>query len=300
MDDEREEGADRISMKMIGEELLAFFSFERGSLHTTYRLLVAPGSTIRDYIQGDKHARRRLTNPLRYLAMSTAFVTVAYVLFMPRELFTEDVKNGMDAGEGLVADAGLVASESGPANYQANPISDVASTEMDSKTEQVRQLLAEIEAEATSIDLRLNAREAAADLDATVPSRVADITMAWMNVFLLAALPVNALLTWLAFRKSRFNLAENLAVNAFILGFQNVLAVAMLIPTVLGPAAVFSVVYMLISAIYQFIAWKRVFELTGILRTLLCLFVVMLSVVAFLAVQGIATVTLFLITTRGV
>ena len=89
------ESAPRISLRMVLDELLAFVSMERGSLHTTLHLLKSPGVSILNYVHGVPGARRRFTNPLRYLAMSVALVTLAYVLWLPSDSFSSDIEQSM-------------------------------------------------------------------------------------------------------------------------------------------------------------------------------------------------------------
>lgn len=267
---------------MVAGELLAFLSLERGGLHTTFRLLVSPGKTIRNYLDGKHGVRRRITNPLRYLAMSTALVTVAYVFFMPRDQFSADFELGQGMGAGMAEDSEEVS---------------VEESTILAKTDEVAQLLSEIEQGSEDRNLRQNAREANVAMQATTATRVGDITLAWMNVFLLAALPLNTILTYVAFRRSGFNLAEHCAINAFVLGFQNVAAVCVLVPGSLGNMGISSAIYMLLSFTFQFIVWRQVFVLRGFQRNAWGFVMLLVSVFSYITLQGVATFAILWIAT---
>ncbi len=268
---------------MVGEELLAFLSLERGGLHTSYRLLVSPGKTIRSYLDGQEGVRRRITNPLRYLAMSTALVTLAYLFFMPRAQFNAQFELGQDLGAGVTGGT--------------ESLDEDAST-LDVKTIAVNRLLSEIEEQSEDMAMQLNAREAKKVLEQTTASRVGDITLAWMNLFLLSSLPLNACLTLLAFRRSEFNVAEHFAINAFILGFQNLAAVVVLVPGVIVDMGVSSAIYMLLSFTFQFVVWRQVFQWRGVLQNVWGFLVLIVSVLSYVTLQGVATFTILWIATN--
>lgn len=76
-------------------------------------------------------------------------------------------------------------------------------------------------------------------------------------------LPFLALLTWLFFKKSGFNYAENLVFNIFINGELSLFFVIFcVLPFVLYPPFVVSIfyIYFLISWIYSFIAYKQFYQ----------------------------------------
>lgn len=267
-------------MSMVAEEFLAFLSMERGALYTSVRLLRSPGSTILQFLDGASGVRRRLTNPLRYLAMSVALVTLAYVLFLPSDNFARDIENGMSFSN--TADPLAEEDESILA------LRTQASTALDGIAEQADDRM-----------LRLNAKEASETLQETLAERLGEITLTWMNVFLLAVLPMNTLLTWIVFRRAKFNLAEHFVINAFILGFQNVLAIAMLPPSVLIDVALFTLLYMLFSFAFQFIAWKQVFGVKRMWPNLFCFGLVLISAFAYVMLQAVFTFAILAIATRG-
>ena len=233
---------------------------------------------MRAYIGG---ARGKLTNPIRYLAMSTALITLAYVLLMPPEVFVGDVEQGME----LAGDT-----ESIPA-VETTP-------EIAEKVAEASRLLGDIESATDNSFLRLNSREAKAVLEETVPQRVAEISLTWMNVFLLAALPINSVIAWILFRKERFNLAEHIAINSYILAFQNFLALAFFFPGLVISMGITTTIYLLCSFCYQFVAWRQVYRLRGIAMNFLGVVAVAASAVCFLILQAVVTFALFLLTSR--
>jgi hypothetical protein len=260
--------APRVSMHMVWEELLAFASLEKGTLHTIYRLLRNPGRTISTYLEGE---RGRLTNPLRFLAMSTAFITVMFVLFMPREEIKQQMQMGADA-----------------VREEMDEQLEVTETAPSVSVEQIDDLLEVLEVEGQDRIVRSNASRAREILDEEIWDRLADIYYSWMNVFLLAALPVNSVLTRIIFARSRLNFAEHLVVNSFILGFQNFLAVMTLVPRVSVLSEVMFFGYMLLSFGFQFVAWRQVFDARGVLWNLLNFAMIVLSMCVYMIIQGVA------------
>ncbi|MEL6105580.1 MAG: hypothetical protein AAFU85_06075 [Planctomycetota bacterium] len=270
----------RISMGMIFEEFLAFFSLERGALLTTKLLASRPGASIRAYLEGAGGSRKSMTNPLRYLAMTTALVTLAFFFFIPRQGFVDDVQKGIDFGE------------------QQDGATKKEPSEIESKRQQVVALLTEIETDSKSRLTRANARKARESIVETLAERVGEITIAWMNVLLLVSLPLNACLTSICFRKSNFNVAEHFVINAYILGGQNVAAVVMLVPSGIGElAGVLTGLYLVLSFCYQFIVWRQVFELKTWFWGAFGLGLVLVSATAYLVLQTLFTFALLWLTT---
>ena len=78
--------------------------------------------------------------------------------------------------------------------------------------------------------------------------------------------------------------------NAYILGVQNLAAVLVVPLALLGWAdfGTSSLIYMLLSFVYQFVAWKQVFQIRGFLQTILGLLAIILSILGFMLLQGIA------------
>lgn len=270
----------RISMGMIFEEFLAFFSLERGALLTTKLLATKPGASIRAYLDGVGDSRKSMTNPLRYLAMTTALVTLTFFFFIPRQGFVDDVQKGIDFRQ--------TTQERGQDDE----------SEVEAKRQQVVALLTEIESESKGRLGRANARKARESIDETLAERVGEITIAWMNVLLLVSLPLNAFLTSICFRKSKFNVAEHFVINAYVLGGQNVAAVIMLAPSGIGEiAGIITGLYMLLSFGYQFVVWRQVFELKTWFWGAFGFGLVLVSATAYMILQAVFTFTLLWLTT---
>ncbi len=260
--------SERLSLQHVFSEVLAFLSWEKGSPHTSWRLLRSPGRTIRSYLEGE---RDRLTNPLRYLIMACAIVTAVFVLFMPRADFSGGASlSGMDRDW------------------------DSEAPDLLPVVEETRERLMTLRDQAPTSFLAKNCEHALEALDTSLSLKVAEINLTWMNVFLLLALPVNTAITWLFFRHAQLNVAEHVAANAYILGLQN-LASIVTVPAIrlelIGMATI-TAIYMLLSFGYQFVAWRQLFQLRGWKRTILGLVGVILSVIGFIFLQGIATVLL--------
>lgn len=263
--------SNRITMAMVWEEFRSFFSLEKGALFTTLQLLRRPGETIRSYLGG---SRKKLTNPIRYLAMATAFVTLGYVTLMPREQFVDNVEQGMGMGGGA----------------------ETLEPEDTIDTSTVQELLSTLETEADDPFQVAKIREAKKILGESVQERVAEISLTWMNVFLLCALPINTLLSWLAFRKAKHNIAEHVAINSYVLGFQNLLAIVFLPPSVLHSPELWSLIYLACSYFYQVTAWRQTFQLKGLGGNLLCLLLVLVCTILYVVIQFLVTILVLQLT----
>ncbi|MFN3190089.1 MAG: DUF3667 domain-containing protein [Aureliella sp.] len=263
----------RITMGMVWEELCAFASLERGAIYTLVQLARRPGDFIRSYLAGD---RQRATNPIRFVAMSTAFITVLYLTVMPRDAFVGQFEQSIDAEVEL----------------QRLSEADIATTS------QASELLKQLEAGTDSRFLRSKARNANATLQESMPQRLGSITLSWMNIFLLAALPLNTLLTFLAFRKANYNIAEHVVINAFVVAFQNFMGILAFVPIGDSGAAAASIVYLFLSFTYQFVVFRSVFHYRSILGTVFTLVIVMIAALAYITLQGIATFILLWISTQ--
>ena len=265
--------AARVSMQMVWEELFAFASLEKGTLHTIYRLCRHPGGTILAFLNGE---RGKLTNPLRFLAMSTAVITVLFVLFMPREEIEEQMQIGAEAVRDQTMDEQLKDTEVVPSI----------------SVEQIDNLLEVLEVEGENRIIRSNAGRAREILGEQIWDRLSDIYYSWMNVFLLAALPINSVLTRIAFARSGLNFAEHIVINSFILGVQNFFAVMTLVPRVSVLPEVMYFGYMLLSFGFQFVAWRQVFDARGIVGSLLNLAMIFLSIGFYLVLQAVGMAVL--------
>lgn len=254
----------RITARFVWAEFLSFLCWEKGALYTTARILVQPGLTIRAYLNGD---RKKLTNPIRFLLMACAIVTAAFVFGMPRDDYVESVATTLK----------VTGRES-------------VSSETAIQVERARTLLSEIESTTDDRFLKRNAEQALEVLDKSLVVHVTDISLAWMNVFLLLALPANAIISWLCFRRAKLNLTEHVVANAYILAIQNLASLLVVLLALLNwvDFNLGTIIYMLMSFIYQFVAWRQTFAIKGLLASAVGFAAVLTSVFVYLVLQGIA------------
>lgn len=258
----------QITFATLREEIMAFFQMEKGALRTTFQMATRPGATIREFLHED---RSRLTNPLRYLAMCTALVTLTMFLF-----------------------------SFGSAPPQFDPENDesIKAALGGELTEEVKQkwrnslsLLDEITSDTENAFMRLNSRQARKVLVESVGGRAGEIAVSWMNVFLLANLPLFSVMTWLVFRRSQLNVWEHVVVNAYIMGFQNILSLAAFPPSWMGYPMESATVYLCVSGAYQFWVWRSIFNVRGILWNAIALVATLVSIALTFSVQAAATLT---------
>lgn len=260
---------DRLSASFVWQEILAFVSWEKGSLYTLARLALAPGKTIHAYLDGD---RKRLTNPIRFLLMTCAIVTAAFLFGLPRGEYEAAAESPLTANSW-----------------------DSVPPELLNKVEEARSLLSEIRDSTEQNFLRRDAELALDALNQSLMSQMSEISLAWMNVFLLFGLPINAVITWVFFRNAKLNLTEHVAANAYVLGVQNIAAISVVPLASLGwvDFGTATLIYMLLSFVYQFVAWKQVFFIRGLARYALGLFAILLSIIGFVLLQGIAMAAIY-------
>lgn len=254
----------RLTASFVWKEIVAVVSWEKGSAYTLARLCLRPGKTIHAYLDGE---RQRLTNPIRFLLMTCAIVTAAYLFGLPRNAYKEAAESPLTTNSW-----------------------DAVQPELLAKVETARSLLAEIRDGTDQSFLRRDADMALDALNQSLMSQMSEISLTWMNVFLLFGLPVNAVITWFFFCKANLNFTEHVVANAYILGVQNLAAVLVVPLTLLGwgDFGTSSLIYMLLSFVYQFVAWKQVFAIQGFVRYALGLFAILLSILGFMLLQGIA------------
>ncbi|MDX1927560.1 MAG: DUF3667 domain-containing protein [Pirellulaceae bacterium] len=263
------DSGERLTARFVWKEIVAFLAWEKGSPHTATLLCMSPGKTIHAYLDGQ---REQLTNPIRFLLLTCAIVTTVYLFSLPRYAFQNSVESPLQ-GSGW----------------------DSVQPEMMEKLNQTRSLLAEIRDKAEQKFLRRDAQQALETLEQTRMSQMAEISLTWMNVFLLFGLPINAIISWLFFRSANLNLTEHIAANAYIMGVQNLGAVFTVPLLYLGwiDFGRIALLYMLLSFIYQFVAWKQTFAIRGVFRYALGLFAIVLSMIGYVFVQAIAIAVIY-------
>lgn len=260
---------DRLNARFVWKEIVAFFAWEKGSPYTAALLCRRPGKTIHAYLDGE---RERLTNPIRFLLLTCAIVTTAYLFGLPRDAFPNSGESQLKGSDW-----------------------DSVQPEILEKLNQTRSLLSEIRDNAQQKFLRRDAEHALETLEQTPMSQMAEISLTWMNVFLLFGLPINATISWLFFRPAKLNLTEHIAANAYIMGVQNLGAVFTVPLFYLGwvDFGKVALLYMLLSFIYQFVAWKQVFAIGGFVQYALGMCAIVFSMIGYVFVQAIAIAVIY-------
>jgi hypothetical protein len=163
------------------------------------------------------------------------------------------------------------------------------------KLNQTRSLLSEICDAAKQKFLPKDAVQALEALDRTLKSQMAEISLAWMNVFMLFRLPINAMISWLFFRRAGLNFTEHIVANGFIPGLQNpgTVFTVLIVHSGMMDLGTVTLFYILLSFLFQFMAWKQVFAIQGLVRYFIGLFAIVLSVIGHVFVQGIAITVIY-------
>ncbi|MFK7767958.1 MAG: DUF3667 domain-containing protein [Mariniblastus sp.] len=259
---------ERLTFQFVWNEFWAFFSLEKGSLHTFGRLVRQPGKTIHAYLNGE---RGRLTNPIRFLLMACAIVTAVFVIGMPRDMYVK-------AAQGISFD-------------------EKVEPELEQKLSAAREMLTEVRDESPKGFLKMNCELAIESLDQSFAKRFAEASLTWMNVILLLALPVNAVISWVCFRNANLNFTEHIVANSYIIGIQNLMSIVLVPLAILNwvDFNVGGVVYVVASFAFQFLAWKQTFNVRGYLSYAICIAGLLVSVVGFVILQAIAMVLILVL-----
>ena len=97
----------------------------------------------------------------------------------------------------------------------------------------------------------------------TLSEKQTKLTLENTKIVNFIGLPLLALFTWLFFKKSGFNYAENLLFNIMITGEQYVFFIVLAIPIfLLAPSAIVWIMYLyiLLVFVYTFIAYKQFYQ----------------------------------------
>ncbi len=176
--------------QVVGEVRSHFIHFEQGFLYTIKELILRPGHTIREYLEGK---RVRHVKPLKFMFWTTAI--------------------GFLATHYLGVEAKLLQ------NIQAT-----------NGTESVKPQEGQ---------------------------KLVELLMGHPNLLLLSIIPGIALCSWLLFRKKRYNYAEHITANAYILGQLSLLNIPISIGVLLSNDM--SVARMAIYSSIQWIFWMIYF-----------------------------------------
>lgn len=247
----------RLTLKFVLGELSELVMLEKGSLFTTRELLLRPGKTIRQYLNGD---RIRLTSPLKYLLMSVAMVVFGYHIVLP-----------------------LIGHNFGLLN--TDPSLEILQPHIDQLNDAAKDA-------SLSRDAKSRVQLAIEALNTSGQKRMMDLTLSWMNVSLILAVPMFAALTWLVFRREMF-FVEHFVAHAYIYGIQCVLAF-LLTPLMFSPQLAVSFgIYTVSSAVYQLFAWKQLFSLRTIKDWTIALALLVGSLVIYLI--GITAISIVML-----
>lgn len=250
--------SERLTLKFVLDELSELIMLEKGSLFTTRELLLRPGKTIRQYLNGN---RSRLTSPLKYLLMTVAMVVFGYHIVLPL----------------IGHNFGLPSTD---------PSLEILQPHIDQLNEAAQD-------DSLSRDVKSRLQLGIEALNTPSQKRMMDLTLSWMNVSLILAVPVFAALTWLVIRREMF-FVEHFVAHAYIYGIQCVLAF-LLTPLMFSPHLSISFgVYTVSSAVYQLFAWKQLFYLRTIKDWMIAVALLVGSLVIYLiGVTAMSIVMLF-------
>lgn len=187
----------RVSIKeLLNKTLSLFVRIDKGVLKIIPALLIDPGQTVRNYLNGQ---RQKYINPLQFLVIMTGISTLL--------TFQYHILDSMVVG-GSYSD------------------------------EEKLYIL---------------------QMDAFV--------YRYMNIILFIGVPVFALITYLFFKRSGYNYAENLAMQSYYAAERSAIFSITIIPLVLifsSNVRVIMNIYALISIIYFYYAFAKFFEFKGI------------------------------------
>jgi hypothetical protein len=231
----------RFTLRQLTSGFVAELMFEKGFLYTFKELLLRPGLTI------DTILSRRpgpLNEPVKFICLSVALVTVFMNIAQPY-------------------------GESGYASLSQEQLAmqEQAGSELAPMINSIGAFIADSQ---HTLDGRFRARQAQEALELSLADWINQSISSWMNVLLLAAIPMFALCSRLVFPR-RLNLAEHAVVQSSIYGVQCILAVVVVAPFILVDQTLLATwIYFGISLGYQVFAWAQFFRFKGLFDGFKC------------------------------
>ncbi|MBL8889416.1 MAG: hypothetical protein JNL67_05525 [Planctomycetaceae bacterium] len=242
------------NLPRILRELRETVLFERGFLFTAWQVFKCPGSAIRQILESGPH---RFQDPIKFLFLCVALAVLAMNLeFTQKAMFGNVQFPELAAGE---------------------------------RFEAVEQQLQEIiDDPSTKRELRFRVERAQRELKLSAPEWAIQKSMQWMNVALLLVVPLYAIGTWLIFRRS-LNFAEHLAFNGYIYGVQCLLSI-LTIPVYFWSMNAGTIIYFIISTLYQFFAWRDILQISGWFEWLKCILMLVAVFATYMVLLILGTI----------
>lgn len=229
----------RVSVQHMMSATLSILNFDRGILYTLREMLLRPGRAMRRYLEAD---RSKFVHPLRFLFLSaaiSAFISTQFV-FQSGE-FKESFISGVE-----------IESEEGEAVADPLNIESESSKEIKSGDE---SLINDLEKDHEGKP-EINAEE----IQEKVGGYIIDLINRYFSLILILYVPFAALATYLFFRKNMLYMGEHLALNAFLIGFVNVLYIIFVPLAIIFSNTIIIGIYLLVAASYQLIFYIKVFK----------------------------------------
>lgn len=217
----------RISMNQMFMDTLSVLNLDRGILHTMWQMTIRPGSSIRRYLFDD---RRKFVHPLRFLFLSAAIAAFINTQFITTQgNFDEAIQNKVSIN------GDLEQSED-----------DMVTLNLDTDNDGTPDAESEVSTK---------------ELQKMIAVFVVDFLNRYFSLILILFVPIISLFTWIFFRKSNFYYGEHLAVNAFYLGYLNVIYILISPLLIWGHvASAVMLIYFIFGVIFQLFIYARVFE----------------------------------------
>lgn len=250
----------RITWAVIWADFLSVMNFERGVLYTLRGLLFHPKQTIDEFLY---QSRWNHANPMRLLIFSTAVISLMnyYLIFIPN----------MDQGNFNFSSSG---------SYEMG--------------ESLGKEISEFE-KTVGIDIKKKPKMSKEEMQkkkGKLTREIMDTVFQSMDKFTFSLVPIFAFFTFLFFRKSGYNYAESLVINAFMVSQINVMNIVMVIPTMSHPITV-SFIGGVGILIYTVFYVMKVYSASGVWGFIKTIFAILFSYLVYIAV--IMLVMLFLV-----
>lgn len=222
---------------------------EKGFVYTLMQFVRNPGGSLRSILAGQLG---KFNEPIRFLLYSVTLAALAMNLI-------------------------------GVGGFQLDNFQVPEILRSDEQLEEATKNLTSLrnDKQATS-EIRFRIDRALADLQQSRLEWLLSVFLQWINVFLLIAVPVYSLGTYVILPRG-MNFAEHLVLNAYIYGVQCCLAVVFA-PVCLWSYTLYNVIYMLISQFYQLYAWQQIFRIRSWKDWLLCGILVFGSVIVYIGI----------------
>jgi hypothetical protein len=261
----------RITFGSLLSFVLSVLNFEKGILFSIKELILRPRIVIEEYLKKD---RKKLVNPIRFLVFSSALSAFLSLILINKDpaynTMQADFQSGFNEG-----------------------VEKTKQNDIDKTTDTISFNSNSITAHVDSV--KYKRKELRDKKMKEFGNQIQEITKKYSDKFIFIIVLFFSFFTFLFFRKSGYNLTENLVINAFMSSISNVFSIITTILALITGELYFMIAGTVLSVVYSIYYWVNVYNrksVGGVFRSIL---VYLTSYFTFTLIVGIIVVVYILI-----